>query len=68
MDSTTDKEYKDYPKWTASHGPSYFRPFLPCGEGSKHAHTSEHANDMYERIKNKRRDVAVADKPAWFVL
>ena len=28
MDSTTDKEYKDYPKWTASHGPSYFRPFL----------------------------------------
>ena len=28
MDSTTDKERKDYPKWTANNGPSYFPAFL----------------------------------------
>ena len=28
MDSTTDKERNDYPKWPASKGPSYFPAFL----------------------------------------
>ena len=40
---------------------------LLCTVVSVHVHATAH-HDKYERIKNKRRDVAVADKPAWFVL
>ena len=33
MDSTTDKERNDYPKWPASKGPSYFPAFLRLMSG-----------------------------------